>query len=149
MARELSILSEHQSLYGVGLVLASYPAATAAGGDGFLGAFAAGLAVVMLNQSLCDCFLEYGEVTSEMAMLLAFVLFGVVLSGFLETVDIVPTLGLAAAVVFAIRPAVLGGSFGQGSDELAGPRLRELVRAKGSQLVAVGPAGGPGGDTRF
>ena len=62
----------------------------------------------MLNQSLCDCFLEYGEVTSEMAMLLAFVLFGVVLSGLLETCDIVPTLGLAALVVFAIRPAVLG-----------------------------------------
>jgi NhaP-type Na+/H+ or K+/H+ antiporter len=41
-------------------------------------------------------------------MLLAFVLFGVVLSGLLETVDIVPTLGLAALVVFAIRPAVLG-----------------------------------------
>jgi len=108
MDKKMSIRSEHQSLYGVGLVLASYTAATAAGGDGFLGAFAAGLAVVMLNQSLCDCFLEYGEVTSEMAMLLAFVLFGVVLSGLLETVDIVPTLGLAAAVVFAIRPAVLG-----------------------------------------
>lgn len=108
MDKKMSIRSEHQSLYGVGLVLASYTAATAAGGDGFLGAFAAGLAVVMLNQSLCDCFLEYGEVTSEMAMLLAFVLFGVVLSGLLETVDIVPTLGLAALVVFAIRPAVLG-----------------------------------------
>ena len=41
-----------------------------------MGAFAAGLAVVLLNQSLCDCFLEYGDVSSEMAMLLAFVLFG-------------------------------------------------------------------------
>jgi NhaP-type Na+/H+ or K+/H+ antiporter len=108
MDKKMTIRSEHQSLYGVGLVLASYTAATAAGGDGFLGAFAAGLAVVMLNQSLCDCFLEYGEVTSEMAMLLAFVLFGVVLSGLLETVDVVPTLGLAALVIFAIRPGVLG-----------------------------------------
>ncbi|MCI0844769.1 MAG: cation:proton antiporter [Chloroflexi bacterium] len=108
MDKKMTIRSDHQSLYGIGLVLASYTAATAAGGDGFLGAFAAGLAVVILNQSLCDCFLEYGEVTSEMAMLLAFVLFGVVLSGLLETVDIVPTLGLAALVVFAIRPAVLG-----------------------------------------
>jgi NhaP-type Na+/H+ or K+/H+ antiporter len=49
MDRKMTIQSEHQSLYGVGLVLASYTAATAAGGDGFLGAFAAGLAVVMLN----------------------------------------------------------------------------------------------------
>ncbi|MCH8831339.1 MAG: cation:proton antiporter [Chloroflexi bacterium] len=108
MDKKMTIRREHQSLYGVGLVLAAYTAATAAGGDGFLGAFAAGLAVVMLNQSLCDCFLEYGEVTSEMAMLLAFVLFGAVLSGLLGTVDIVPTLGLAALVIFAIRPAVLG-----------------------------------------
>ena len=73
-----------------------------------MGAFAAGLAVVLLNQSLCDCFLEYGEVTSEMAMLLAFVLFGAVLSGLLGTVDVVPALVLAALVIFAIRPAVLG-----------------------------------------
>ena len=108
MDEKITIRREHQSLYGVGLVFASYSAATAAGGDGFLGAFAAGLAVVMINQSLCDCFMEYGEVTSEMAMLLAFVLFGVVLSGLLGTVDIVPTLALAALVVFVIRPTVLG-----------------------------------------
>jgi len=105
---KMTIRPEHQSLYGVGLVLAAYSAATAAGGDGFLGAFAAGLAVVLLNQSLCDCFLEYGEVTSEMAMLLAFVLFGVVLSDMVGTVDVVPTLVLAGLVIFVIRPAVLG-----------------------------------------
>ena len=60
MDEKITIRREHQSLYGVGLVLPSYSAATAAGGDGFLGAFAAGLAVVMINQSLCDCFMEYG-----------------------------------------------------------------------------------------
>lgn len=99
---------EYQALYGVGMVLAAYAAATAAGGDGFLAAFAAGMAVVLLNQRLCDCFLEFGEITSEMAMLLAFVLFGMVLSGILGTVAIGPTLGLAALVVFVIRPSVLG-----------------------------------------
>jgi len=108
MDKKMTIRREHRSLYGVGLVLASYSAATASGGDGFLGAFSAGLAVVMLNQSLCDCFLEYGEVTSEMAMLLAFVLFGAVLSSMIGTVDVTPTLFLAALVVFVIRPAVLG-----------------------------------------
>ncbi len=108
MDEEMSIRREHQSLFGVGLVLASYSAATAAGGDGFLGAFAAGLAVAMLNQGLCDCFLEYGEVTSEMAMLMAFVLFGAVLSDKLGTVDLLPTLGLAGLVIFVIRPAILG-----------------------------------------
>ena len=99
---------EFQALYGIGLVLGAYAAATSAGGDGFLAAFAAGLAVVLLNQSLCDCFLEFGETLSEMAMLLAFVLFGVVLSGIFGTVVIGPTLGLAALVVFVIRPSVLG-----------------------------------------
>ena len=108
MDKKMAIREEHQALYGVGLVLASFAAATAAGGDGFLGAFAAGLGVVLLNQSLCDCFLDYGEITSEMAMLLAFVLFGAVLSGLIGTVDVVPTLVLAGLVIFAIRPAVLG-----------------------------------------
>ena len=102
------IRREYQALYGLGLVLSAYAAATAAGGDGFLAAFAAGLAVVLLNQTLCDCFLEYGEVTSEMAILVAFVLFGAVLSGLLGTVDIGPTLMVAALVVFVIRPGVLG-----------------------------------------
>ncbi|MFQ6027028.1 MAG: cation:proton antiporter [Dehalococcoidia bacterium] len=104
----MPVRREHQSLYGLGLVIASYAAATAAGGDGFLGAFAAGLAVTLLNQTLCDCFLEYGEVTSEMAMLLAFVLFGVVLSGIIDTVNIPLALALAGMVILVIRPAVLG-----------------------------------------
>ena len=89
-------------------MLASYSAATIAGGDGFLGAFAAGLAVTLLNQSLCSCFLEYGEVTSEMAMLLAFVLFGAVLSTMLDIPPLVPALILAGLVIFILRPSVLG-----------------------------------------
>ena len=104
----MGIRLEHQALYGIGLVLSAYAAATAAGGDGFLSAFAAGLAVVLLNQTLCDCFLDYGEITSEMAMLLAFVLFGAVLSGILDTVSLGPALILAALVIFVIRPSVLG-----------------------------------------
>ena len=98
---------EYQALYGVALVLAAYAAAASSGGDGFLAAFSAGLAIVLLNQQLCDCFLEYGEVTSEMAMLLAFVLFGIVLSGTLDDLAPVPTLVTAGLVVFVIRPSVL------------------------------------------
>lgn len=104
----MSIRQEHQALYGVGLVLAAYSGATAAGGDGFLAAFAAGLAVVALNQPLCDCFLDFGEIVSEMAMLLAFVLFGAVLSGMLGSVAAGPALLLAALVIFVIRPSMLG-----------------------------------------
>ncbi len=105
---KFGIRREHQALYGIGMVLGAYSAAAAMGGDGFLGAFFAGLAVVLLNQQLCDCFLEYGEVTAEMSMLLAFVLFGVVISGILGSVDIWRGLGLAALVLLVIRPSVLG-----------------------------------------
>lgn len=103
----MRVRREHQAVYGIGLVLAAYAAATVVGGDGFLSAFAAGLAVTLLNQSLCDCFLEYGEVTSEMAMLLAFVLFGAVLSSMLGTINLPLALALAGLVVFVIRPAIL------------------------------------------
>ena len=102
-----NVRPEHQALYGVGLVLASYTASTFAGGDGFLGSFAAGLAVVLMNQSLCQCFLDYGEVTAEMAMMLAFVLFGIVLSGTLHQAPLWTILALAGLIIFAIRPSVL------------------------------------------
>jgi NhaP-type Na+/H+ or K+/H+ antiporter len=104
----LAVRREYEALYGIGLVLAAYTAATAAGGDGFLAAFAAGLGVVLFGQTLCECFLEYGEITSEMAMLLAFVLFGSVLSGILDEVDLVPALIVAALLIFLVRPGILG-----------------------------------------
>ncbi len=105
--RRMGVRTEYQALYGVGLVLAAFTAATAAGGDGFLGAFAAGFAVVVLNQILCSCFLEYGETTAEMAMLVTFILFGAVLSTLYGLVDWVPAIGLALFVVFFIRPPIL------------------------------------------
>jgi NhaP-type Na+/H+ or K+/H+ antiporter len=98
------IRTEYQALYGVGLVLASYAAADALGGDGFLAAFAAGFAVSYLNLGLCDCFLEYGEVTSEMAMLLAFVLFGAVVSDLAGTLEFGPVALFALIVIFIARP---------------------------------------------
>ncbi|MBI2821673.1 MAG: cation:proton antiporter [Acidobacteria bacterium] len=103
----MGIREEHQALYGIGLVLAAYAAATACGGDGFLSAFAAGIAVVVLNQTLCECFLVYGETTAEMAMLLAFVLFGSVLSGLLDTVSLLEALLVAALLIFVVRPLVI------------------------------------------
>lgn len=105
---KMPIRRELQSIYGLGLVLGAYAAGTAVGGDGFLAAFAAGLAVVLLNQTLCDCFLEYGEVTSEMAMLLSFILFGIVLSGILPEAPLWQSLVLAALVILVIRPLSLG-----------------------------------------
>ena len=97
----------YQSLYGVGIVLLAYAAATALGGDGFLAAFAAGLAVAVLNFDLCECFLNFGETISEMAMLLSFILFGVVISDLFFDVPLVPALALAAIVIFVARPLAI------------------------------------------
>jgi sodium/hydrogen antiporter len=102
------IRREYQALYGIGLVLLAFATAQGVGGDGFLAAFAAGLAVALLNVGLCDCFLEYGETTAEMAMLLAFVLFGAVLSTLFEEIPLVPALLLAGLVLLVARPLAIG-----------------------------------------
>jgi NhaP-type Na+/H+ or K+/H+ antiporter len=101
------IRREYQALYGIGLVLGAYVAGDAVGGDGFLAAFAAGLAVTALNQTLCDCFLDFGQVIAEMTMLLAFVLFGALLSTMLGTIRLLPALALAVLGIFVIRPVVV------------------------------------------
>ena len=104
----LGIRREFQALYGVGLVLAAYVGGVAVGGDGFLAAFAAGLAVVVLNHELCDCFLEYGEVTAEIGMLVAFVLFGALLSTLVQSLPLWPLLAFAALVIGVARPLAFG-----------------------------------------
>lgn len=101
------IRREYQALYGIGLVLAAFAAGQAIDGDGFLAAFFAGLAVTLFNVSLCDCFLEYGEVTAEMMMLLAFVLFGALLSTLLGTIALMPAFILAVIGLGLIRPLSL------------------------------------------
>jgi NhaP-type Na+/H+ or K+/H+ antiporter len=102
------IRREYQALYGIGLVLACFAAAQALGGDGFLAAFFGGFSISLFNMTLCDCFMEYGEVTAEMMMLLAFVLFGAVLSGLLGTVPLAAGLGLALIALGVVRPVALG-----------------------------------------
>ena len=65
--RRWGIRREYQALYGMGLVFTAYAGGVAAGGDGFLAAFAAGAAIATLGLELCDCFVEYGEATSGAA----------------------------------------------------------------------------------
>jgi len=98
----------YQALYGIGVVLAAFVAGEAVGGDGFLAAFAAGIAVVVLDTELCDCFLEYGEITAEMSMLLAFLLFGALLSTLVGTISLAPALALAGVTLLVARPLALG-----------------------------------------
>jgi NhaP-type Na+/H+ or K+/H+ antiporter len=105
--QRFQIRREYQSLYGIGLVLGAFVAGQAVGGDGFLAAFAAGLAVTVVNQTLCDCFLDFGQVLAEMTMLLAFVLFGALLSTMLGQVPLLATLALAGLAIFVIRPVAV------------------------------------------
>jgi sodium/hydrogen antiporter len=103
------IRREYQALYGIGLVLGAYASGVAVGGDGFLAAFAAGFAVTILDRELCDCFLEFGEAAAEMLMLVAFVMFGVVVSSSLGILDLPRALTFAALTIFVIRPLAVGG----------------------------------------
>ncbi|MCI0418113.1 MAG: cation:proton antiporter [Acidobacteria bacterium] len=74
--RRIGVRRDYESLYSLGVAFAAFAAAETVHGSGFLAAFAAGLTIAALDVELCDCFLEYGETTAEMALLFTFVLFG-------------------------------------------------------------------------
>ncbi len=76
MRARFGVRRDFESLYALGLAVSGYAAAEALGGSGFLAAFAAGLMVAWQDVELCDCFLEYGEATAEMLLLLTFVALG-------------------------------------------------------------------------
>jgi NhaP-type Na+/H+ or K+/H+ antiporter len=67
---------DYEALYALALAFLAYAAAEGLGASGFLAAFAAGLTVSAQDVELCDCFLEYGEATSLMLVLLTYVAFG-------------------------------------------------------------------------
>lgn len=71
-----SVRRDYESLYALGLALSAFAAAEMVGGSGFLAAFTAGLMVSLQDVELCDCFLEYGQATAEMLLLLTFVALG-------------------------------------------------------------------------
>ena len=100
--RRLGVRRDYESIYSLGVAFAAFAAAEAVHGSGFIAAFAAGLTVSALDTELCDCFLEYGETTAEMALLFAFVLFGTSLIWSGLTVAS-PLLLLFAALVFVLR----------------------------------------------
>lgn len=72
----VGVRRDYESLYALGIAFSAYAAAEWVGGSGFLAAFAAGLTIAMLDVELCDCFLDYGQATAEMFLLLTFLAFG-------------------------------------------------------------------------
>jgi sodium/hydrogen antiporter len=108
LARSYTAISrEYRALYGVGVMIAAYVGGEAVGGSGFVAVFAAGFTTVVLDYDLCDCFLDYGETTSEMAMLLAFLLFGALLSTLLGTVPLLTALIFALLILAVVRPVAI------------------------------------------
>jgi NhaP-type Na+/H+ or K+/H+ antiporter len=74
--RRSGVRRDYESLYSLGIAFLAFAAAESFHGSGFLAAFTAGLTISALDVELCDCFLEYGETTAEMALMFTFVLFG-------------------------------------------------------------------------
>lgn len=95
---------DYESLYSIGVAFVAYAAAQSIGGSGFLAAFAAGLTISFMDTELCDCFIEYGETTAEMAMLLTFVFLGGALLISARDAFDTKTLLFALFVIFLARP---------------------------------------------
>src|SRR5438270_752128 len=101
--RRIGVRRDYESIYSLGVAFAAFAAAESVHGSGFLAAFAAGLTISALDVELCDCFLEYGETTAEMALMFTFVLFGT--SVIWNGLGIIgPATLLFAAAVFLARP---------------------------------------------
>lgn len=72
----VGVRRDYESLYALGIAFTAFAAAESVDGSGFLAAFAAGIVVASMDVELCDCFLDYGQATSEMFLLFTFVAFG-------------------------------------------------------------------------
>jgi NhaP-type Na+/H+ or K+/H+ antiporter len=151
--RRVGVRRDYESLYALGVAFTAYAAAEAVGGSGFLAAFAAGLVIAALDVELCDCFLDYGEASAEMFLLLTFVAFGtgLIWTGLPLAADwhILVFAVLALSVRTAVLMPVLRGS---GLDA----RSRWLIglfgpRGLSSLLLILLPvfAGVPGADHLF
>jgi sodium/hydrogen antiporter len=128
--RRIGVRRDYESVYSLGVAFTAYAAAEAVHGSGFLAAFTAGITIVALDVELCDCFIDYGGATAEMALLFTFVLFGASLIWHGFTVISGPTLAFAG-IVLLVRPPVFLLS-------LAGSR----VERRDSLLIAwFGPRG--------
>jgi sodium/hydrogen antiporter len=101
--RQMGVRRDYESIYSLGVAFAAFAAAESVHGSGFIAAFAAGLTIAALDVELCDCFLEYGETTAEMALLFTFVLFGVSLI-WQGLATATPLALLFTVLVFLIRP---------------------------------------------
>jgi NhaP-type Na+/H+ or K+/H+ antiporter len=147
-----TVRRDYESLYAIGLALSAFALAESVGGSGFLAAFAAGIMVSSQDVELCDCFLEYGEATAEMLLLLAFVALGTSLIWTGLSVLDFPTIVFVVIALFArtlVLYPVLTRAHVTGRDR----RLIALFGPRGlsSLLLTLLPvfAGIPGAESLF
>jgi NhaP-type Na+/H+ or K+/H+ antiporter len=112
----LGVRRDYESLYSLGVAFTAFAAAEGVHGSGFLAAFAAGMTIAALDVELCDCFVEYGEVTAEMLLLFTFVLLGSSLIWTGLTVINGATLLFTAIAVLIRTPVYLLSLLGSGVD---------------------------------
>lgn len=127
--RRVGIRRDYESLYSLGVAFAAFAAAETVHGSGFLAVFAAGLTIAALDVDLCDCFLEYGETTAELALLFTFVLLGssLIWSGFALLSIAVAAFAVLTLLVrpVAFVAALAGADLGKAASSLIswfGPR---------------------------
>jgi NhaP-type Na+/H+ or K+/H+ antiporter len=143
----VGVRRDYESLYALGIAFTAFALAERVGGSGFVAAFAAGLVIAVQDLELCDCFLEYGEATAEMFLLLTFVAFGASLlwTG-LEVVD-GRTLAFAAFALI-VRTATLYPVLARAGLDVRSRRLIAWLGPRGlsSLLLVLLPvfAGMPG-----
>lgn len=145
--RRTGIRRDYESIYALGLAFCAFAAAEAAGGSGFVAAFAAGIVIDARDTELCDCFLEFGEATSEMFLLLTFVALGTMVMW--TGLDVIGPRTLAfVAIALTVRSVVLYPTLrGAGLDRRERLRIALLgPRGLSSLLLVLLPvfAGIPG-----
>jgi sodium/hydrogen antiporter len=133
----IGVRRDYESLYALGLAFGAYAAAEAVGGSGFVAAFVAGLMVALQDTELCDCFLEYGEATAEMLLLLTFVALGTSLI-WLGFAGVDWRLIVFACIALGTRTVVLYPLLAGAGMEKHDQRLVALFGARGlSSLLLV------------
>lgn len=148
----IGVRRDYESLYALGLAFCAFAAAESVGGSGFVAAFAAGLMIDAQDPELCECFMEYGEATAEMFLLLTFVALGTHV--FWTGLDVIHwrTL-LFAALALGVRTAVLYPLLGALRLPEKDRRLIAWMGPRGlsSLLLALLPvfAGAPGAENLF
>lgn len=152
MRKRIGVRRDYESLYSLGIAFTAFAAAESVHASGFIAAFAAGMTIAALDVELCDCFVEYGEVTAEMLLLFTFVLLGSSLIWSGLTIINGPTLLFTAITVLIRTPVYLLSLLGSNVDM----RGRLLIawfgpRGLSSLLLILLPvfAGLPGGNYLF